>query len=348
MLALILTLPAQAQNTYATTTLQKTALTLGLRNLGSMSDGWHIINAKGTKVNVFKKDGRVESIGYPLFSEEMREMNPLPIYDYLEHAYLDHLVGIDPNPLLYNNIQFKQGNWNSFALINPDVDCSVDMVWDKMYSVTWKGKDGKAILKVIFPIDYERFGMVPRKELESNLVRDLSNFRCKPENMVQNVDKAQLTTQDGAIWVKKGSTYLKAVINDETYYTMNQKMQPVAIWSDKHKEQSVKNMLTLADSKFENIKVNIRVCMYDMTVKTINTRWVDLLAFCMSKGCKPYVGIESISDKEITAAVFTYNAGAGYDHVFRVTIPMDQLFKANCTIKARANLYSPSTNLKAR
>lgn len=344
MLMLILSMSAQAQTKYATSTLQKSAQVLGLNNLGSMSDGWNIVKAKGISINVLKKNGRVECIGCPLFSQDMREQNPLPIYDYLEHAYLDHLVGIDPNPLTYNNIQFKRGSWDSFSLINTKTDCSVEMIWDKMYSVSWKGKDGKVILNVVFPIDYERFAMVSRKELESNFIRDLSDYHCNPEDMMQSVDKSKLTTQDGAIWIKKGSAYLKKVINDDSYYTMNQKMQPVVLWSDMYKEQSIKNMLTLLNPKFENIKVNIRVCMYDMSIKTINTRWVDLLAFCISKGCKPYVGIESISEKEIAAAVFTYNAGSGYDHVFRVTIPTDMLFKPGCTIKARANLYSPSTN----
>ena len=346
LVALLTTLTSFAQVKYATTQLQHTAKQLGLTRLDTLKDGNTIMRYKGTRINIRKKDGRVESIGRRIFSSQLRKENPLPIYDYLEFAYLDNLYKVSENPLLYSDLKFTVGSWASLADVKETTPCNISMTESKRYSVTWSTEAGQTIASLTFPVDYERMAMTSRKELENNFINDLKNYKRASATPALSLDKTKMdTSEDGRLWTLPGETYLMNSINNDTYYVADRKKSLQTLWHVKNPARSTRNLFCVVDPLFDNVTVSIRFTMYDMSIQTVETRLRDFLDYCRQKGCEIYVGIESFEEEEVKAAVFMYDKASGYDHIFHVSIPKKQVGASNCKVSARGSLYAPTTNV---
>jgi len=336
---------ARAQATFATTQLQHTAKHLGLNRLDTLKDGTTILRYKGQRLSVRKQDGRVESIGRRIFSPQLRKDNPLPIYDYLEFAYLDKLYKVSDNPLLYTDLRFTKGSWADMAAVGESTPCSISMTEDKHYSVSWTDEGGRTIAALTFPVDYERLAMTSRRELERNFISDLKAYRRTAPAAPAAPDKDKMESDDGKLWTLPGGTYLMNAINSDTYYVIDRKQQLQPLWYVKNPARSTRNLFCVSDPLFDQATISIRFTMYDMSVEEVKVGLPDFLDFCRQKGCEPYVGIESFDDQEVKASVFMYDRASGYDHIFTVTIPARQVGASKCHVSARGSLYAPTTNV---
>ena len=158
---------------YQTVFLKKAAQKMALDSLLETKAGKNVakyFDFKGTKM-VAHYDGNamVDHLGIVLFSETMKKENPSPIYDFLERAYLDHIYKVSDNNLYLNNIQFQVGSWDSFKKINASVPCSVNNGMDKFYTVKWQ-QNGKTLLSLAFPANYEYFANDSRRNLEQQFL----------------------------------------------------------------------------------------------------------------------------------------------------------------------------------
>lgn len=346
LIAFVLSVPTVwGQARFATTQLQHTAKQLGLLHLDTLKDGNTILRYKGQRLNVRKEDGRVESIGRRIFNSQLRKANPLPIYDYLEFAYLDKLYKVSDNPLLYKDLKFTKGSWETMADITEATPCNITMTEDKRYSVSWTTADGQTIAALTFPMDYEKFAMTSRRELEANFIKDLKSYKRSQPTPALTLNKDGMDSENGQLWTLPGSSYLMNAINNDTYYILNRKKELQTLWLVKNPARSVRNLFCVKDPAFDNISITIRFTMYDMSVQTVKTLLPDFLDFCRHKGCEVYVGIESFDDDEVKASVFMYDRASGYDHIFTVSVPSKQVGASNCEVSARGSLYSPTTNV---
>ena len=134
-------------------------------------------------------------------------------------------------------------------------------------------------------------------------------------------------------------------INSDTYYVIDRKQQLQPLWYVKNPARSTRNLFCVSDPLFDQATISIRFTMYDMSVEEVKVGLPDFLDFCRQKGCEPYVGIESFDDQEVKASVFMYDRASGYDHIFTVSIPTNQVGASNCNVSARGSLYSPTTNV---
>lgn len=71
-----------------------------------------------------------------------------------------------------------------------------------------------------------------------------------------------------------------------------------------------------------------------------------LLEYCMSMGCTPYVGIESLAEGTIDATLFMVNPEAGFCHTFRFTIDQALLDEEEGMLQAEVYTFTPINNLK--
>jgi hypothetical protein len=346
LLALMLSAAAQAQTRFATTQLRHTARQLGLDRLDTLRDGVTTLRYKNQPLRIRKQEGRIESIGRTIFSPQLRRDNPLPIYDYLEFAYLDKLWKVSDNPLLYTDLRFTRGSWADMAAVGEQTTCNISMTEDKHYSVTWLDGSGKTICALTFPVDYERLAMTSRRELEANFINDLrTHRRTKPAAYTPTPDPAKMQTDDGKLYTMPGGTYLMNAINADTYYVSDRRQQLQLLWYVKNPARSVRNLFCVSSPLFEETTIALRFTMYDMTIQEVTVALPDFLDYCRQKGCEVYVGIESFDDTEVKASVFMYDRNSGYDHIFTCTIPARQVGAARCRVTARASLYAPTTNV---
>ena len=135
--------------------------------------GTSILHMNNRPIVVRTNDkGEVEHIGIQLFSTEMQELMPSPIYDCLEQMLLDHVYHINDNTLPREHLTFEKGSWNDMLKVVPTDECQIENQNDKYYVVRWL-RDGTAWLSLRCPVNYELLAGSTRREMEQIFVRDL-------------------------------------------------------------------------------------------------------------------------------------------------------------------------------
>ena len=141
MLAALLPLKAAAQESVASP-VEKAVQKLQLDSVELRADSLpqvKTISRSGKDITLrFSEKGDVEHIGIPLFSKEMRLLQPSPVYDFLEYATLDKLFQVDDNTLRLDEVKFSKGGWNLLPGILEKSDYStISNLNDKSYQVEW-------------------------------------------------------------------------------------------------------------------------------------------------------------------------------------------------------------------
>lgn len=181
-----------AAREYRTVALQKAALVLGIEqqidNAGRATTT-QIQTSAGKTVAVRLDDrGRVMHIGIPLFSTDMRYQKPSPVYDCLEYAALDRNIILSENDLQLQKIQFFKGSWATLMDVVPTDACSIGTLNTKFYQVKWS-RNGVEIVNLVVPIDYELLSNSSRRELETNLVREMGNQHVRRPSFQLSEDR---------------------------------------------------------------------------------------------------------------------------------------------------------------
>ena len=162
--------------------------------------------------------GRVEHIGLPLFNDVMRQQKPSPVYDLLEYAALDRNVILTENDLQLQKIQFFKGSWSSLMDVLPTDACRLGTLSDKFYQVVWERNDNE-IINLVIPIDYELLSNSSRRELETNLVREMGSQHVRRPSF-HLVEELLQRTENDSIYVLPGEFFLMKSLTRNTYYRM--------------------------------------------------------------------------------------------------------------------------------
>ena len=124
-------------------------------------------------------------------------------------------------------------------------------------------------------------------------------------------------------------------------------MQPV--FSRQFPVQSIGNLIVLpAWSGVADVPMKIRFVCANRKVEELTTTVRQLVGYAVSKGCKPYYGVESNKDGRLVVSLFLYDAKSGYDHVLNVECKTADIATGKLVLTGRGYLYSPTTNVKRR
>jgi hypothetical protein len=200
VVCLLLTVPLGiVSREYRTSLLRQAAFTLGIeRQIAKAGKGitTQIITTSGTTVIVrIDSNGMVEHIGVPLFNAVMRKNTPSPVYDCIEYAALDRSAIHTENDLLLQKIKFHKGSWQTLLSTKPTDACTITNQSDKYYQLAWH-RNGREIVNMVVPIDYELLSISSRRELEKNFTHGVSHYHPASKFMLsKDIDK-QLAKSD--------------------------------------------------------------------------------------------------------------------------------------------------------
>lgn len=92
--------------------------------------------------------------------------------------------------------------------------------------------------------------------------------------------------------------------------------------------------------------VRLKQHRYNYAMEEVDVPLGRLLGFCIIE-CAfiPYVGIESVEDKQVKATLFLVNEDLGYSHTFYFNIPLDLLNRDEGLLQAEAYTFTPIHNL---
>ncbi len=341
---------AWGQAKYASKHIEQAVRKLRIESVDSIPVGVYTMDKDKHLVVVRKnKNNVIEHIGIKLFPEDMRNANPLPVYDFIEYAYLNKEYAITDDNLAYSDVRFVKGSWKDMRFISDSTECTVKNVDSKSYSVEWNVKD-KGTVSMVFPIKYSLILGESRRQIEQDFIDNVCKYSPQYNVDVVLSDSSNLKKMtekgDMVVYELAGEVYLDPLVNSNTYYCKHDSVF-MPLFEEAFPELTVKNVILFnSNDILRDFFVEARFVRMenDVDVRTLTLR--QLVDFAVAEGCKPYVGISAVKDNVVKGTLFFYNSALGYDHIVSFTADVSKIETHEMELKARVYLFSPTTNVK--
>ncbi len=343
-------------NTYATDQLQEMCQVMHLLpQLDSLSQNDTLFLKHQDKcVVVHTKNGRVNHIGYCIFTQEQRSSMQSPVFDFLERYVLAldlPLKRVKPvnNQLAEDGISFSGGEISSMPQLYNDstLNLSINLIEGKKYNVTWE-KENIPYFSIEFPASYDLLHGTEMSENERRLAEDLQSAPkpdCKPTPVV----KEQLFPNFYInYYILPGESYYFDNLNSNKYYkqdSVNGDYSP--IFSPNYPIESISNLFTTNEIICDyNINVTLKQYGFKQTNLTIPVN--NFVNYFIKQGCKPFFGLKEYTDKKIVGLLIMLNRAEGYCHTIIITADSDILEENESpkVFKARIVSYIPISRIK--
>lgn len=318
--------------------------------ISKVGPGVSTFSYKGKKVYVYVGEkNEVCNIGISLFPKEMKQLQPSPIYNYLEYAMLDNIFAISENPLTYRDLKFVKGKWSDLLNVNSVTDISVNNVDGRKYRVKWVN-GGQTLAEIVFPILYETISNSTHKELESNFLRDMKELQSAGVQLEassrQSVDKMERRFTNGkeTVYVSECDTYLRDDITSCTYYIVGANGKCKLINDKRYPAESICNKLLTGQGGKKNVEITVKKQDFSKEQAIIGSEI--LTHYLRKQGCKIYFGLNKQNSDIIEFSLYADNPQLGYSHLFVMSCSAKEALNPNESIKCEAYLYIPMSNIQ--
>lgn len=318
---------ASAQSAFRTAELERLAATLAL-DVKSLPEGYSHPEAKGIRLTVHRMVGIIDHIGRQLFSDELRSHSRMPVLDFLERYFLQ--LKYPPKVKTANmmirddEFFFVTGSLATVDRIQPSDDFTYD--YDQHhYRATWS-RNGRTLLSVFFPVEYELISGENKIEAENNLMADVQRTPVPT-----TIEQANLI---------EDATYMSKEFSNRLYRTNG-----LLIISERHPVESAANMM-LSLQAAKDYSISITQISYGFKKTVFSAPLQQWIAFCRNHGCELYFGVENIGDDgHVEAVVLAVNEQENYNHVLTVSVPAQAIEQRRGTVEARLYPYVPVHNM---
>lgn len=369
-LALLLTLavvcPDLSAQNYKADRLRKAVEVLGLQidTDSLMPDTTIALLSKDGRTVCLRTDpmGEIEHIGVPLFNDMLRLLQPSPVYDFLEYAVLNWKYKVNPNQLYLSKVIFKVGSWETLLREKlGEIECSIENREDKLYIVSWK-REEKDVAVIGIPIEYELLNNDTRRNMERAFVRDLE--ASKPSSTSQNpvvVSEERLSIYGTeGLFVIPGKSYIIDLLNQNVYYKLTtvyetadtvinnksvtmsmEAVLPVVVIDPEFPAETFANLMMCDDGSVPDVTIELDFHLSNYHRQKLAMRLSQLKAFCRQQGCSLYFACDGVQKDKTRGVMFASNLPKGYNHLFSLRIPTEQLTTEAPTVQADVYLYIP-------
>jgi len=318
-------LTASAQTQFRTSELERLVTTLNVA-VAALPEGYSHPVANGLLLTTHIKENTLDHIGLQLFSDELRVAGHSPVFDFLERYFLQlkypPVVKTASNMIRDDQFRFLIGNMATVdqLLTTDDFAFSND---NSRYTATWS-RQGRTLLSVSFPVEYELISGENKIEAEDNLLSDIKS------TVITRV--ADSPTQ--------ADSYINECFSNRLYFNKGS-----LIVSGLHPAESSANIMLSTNTK-GRYDIQMTQISYGFQKKIFQVPLRQWIAFCKNSGCQLYFGIDNIHDGgEVSAVVIAVNQAENYNHVLTVNIPSQTIAQHQGTIEARLYPYIPTHNV---
>jgi hypothetical protein len=326
-----------------------------------------------TTISLVAKDGRivclrtdpmgdVEHVGVPLFSDMMRLLQPSPVYDFLEFAVLNWKYKVNPNQLYLSKVIFKTGSWDTLLRYQlNECECSIENREDKLYIVTWRRED-KDVAILGIPIEYELLNNDTRRNMERAFTMDLKNSKpyvAKSCSAVVSEESLSIYGTEG-LFVVPGKSYIIDLLNQNVYYKLTtvyetadtvinnkpvtmsmEAVLPVVVIDPEFPAETFANLMMCDDASTPEVMMELDFHLSNYHREKVTIPLSQLKAFCRQQGCNLYFACDGVQKEKIRGVMFASNLSKGYNHLFSLRVPTEQLTSATPVVQADVYLYIP-------
>lgn len=321
------TIDSLAQLTYRTQELKRLAASF-LVDDSMLQEGNSYLDVRGQQVVLRVKDNVVEHVGFRLFPDDIRSIDKSPVFDFLERYFLQltYPPVVKTSSMMLRDDQFKFEKGSLATLRQLRTDDGFSYNYDHYRYVASWSREGKTILAVSFPVEYELMSGENKIEAEEHLMTDVLNTPIHEENDI--------------ISEIRNETYISDAFTNRLYFRQGE-----LLCHPDHPAESAANMM-LTPNTPGDYTLHITQRMYGFRKTDFNVPLRQWISFCQDHGCKLYFGIEDIHTQgTIDAVVIAVNTAENYNHVLSVSISPQVFGQKKGTIEAQLYPYVPTHNV---
>lgn len=330
LMCLSLALQASAQSLFRTAELERLATELELE-VQSLPEGYSHPQTKDLTLTVHKTEGTVDHIGRQLFSDHVRARGRIPVLNFLERYFLQlkYPPQVKTASMMARDDEFffVKGSLATIDKLLPTDNFSFSN--DRHhYQASWS-RNGKTLLSVFFPVEYELISGENKIEAENNLMGDI--LRTQVDSLhIGEVRESQ-----------ESATYLSEFFSNRIYTDEDSTL----VISGRSPFQSASNIM-LSLRAAEGFQLKITQVSYGFKRNVFTVPLQQWIAFCRNSGCELYFGVEDISEEgDVQAVVLAVNELENYNHVLSVQIPADMIAQRQGTVDGRLYPFIPTHNV---
>ncbi len=320
-------LSSSARTVYRTAELERLATVLRVDG-ASLAEGYSHPVVAGVTLTVHRQGGVVDHLGCRLFSDELRKAVHSPVLNFLERYFLQ--LRFPPQAMTAStmmrddDVHFLVGSMAVVSQLTPSDHFS--FCYDqRRCEATWS-REGRTLLKVLFPMEHQLISGENKIEAENNLKGDVLRT-----SFVGLVDQATLLDD---------ATYLSKSYSNHIY-----KVAGRPIVSMRHPAESAANIL-LSMQAAQGFSIAITQANYGFQKSVFTVPLQQWIAFCRNSACDLFFGVRDISPEgDVEATVLAVNEQMNYNHVLSVTIPEQVIRQRQGTVEARLYPYVPTHNI---
>lgn len=314
-----------AQTQFRTSELRRLASVLSI-DVSQLPEGYSHPVVNGQRLTIHQDKQTVDHIGLQLFTIEMRSMTSSPIFDFIERYFLQlkypPTVKSAANMLRDDQFHFLQGTPSSID----DIRTSDDFAFSNdnlRYTATWT-RQGRVLLSVSFPVEYELISGENKIEAEDNLLSDIQKTSIKQ----QKEDK------------QRNDNYIDKCFSNRLYFQHGQ-----LIFSSHHPAETLANLMLSTQARGQ-YDIKVTQISYGFQKKVFQVPLRQWIAFCQNNGCQLFFGIEDLNEEgNISAVVLAVNQAENYNHVLTISTNTDIIDAKQGVIEARLYPYVPTHNV---
>lgn len=316
-------------------------------NIGANADNDSTWYWKGMRLRVCTdSQGTVCHIGYRLFGSGMMRTYPAPtVLRFLERYALEQDLGLDGKSnaqrMDVDNVLITNGTPALLRLIKDDTPFFINNIPRRMYKVSWTTEKGE--VAITFPSDSQLLLGGNAVELETSLAERLPKQPEAADAELLLPWKNWIAPGTGNIRVADYGTYLSPLVGSKIYMVMrNSKWRPY--FNLKHKVRTISNVMLTGVSR-NDVPLHIVLDKYGDKTDTLDVTLKQFVSYCLSEGCKAYIGIKTVDESTLTGTLFIYNEPLGYNHVLSFSFPASLLSGCGGRVEARLYAYIPLHNV---
>lgn len=171
---------AWATNTYATQRLQQIASQLYWIPFDTLHYGTHEFHEGATTLVVRVNEWQeIEHIGLKIFYQQQLDNDHLCIYDFVERYLIElQMFGNEYaawERMNSDNVLIEFGNLSDFFALRQTDEFRLSSLGFKGYRFSWS-REGRPLLSILFPMDYQLISGCNAIELEYNYMRNIERY----------------------------------------------------------------------------------------------------------------------------------------------------------------------------
>lgn len=323
---------------FATRALERLATYVGLTDLDRLGAGVHDgYTYKGRPLTVRVNEwNEVEHIGLHLFSQEIRTMQPLPLYDFLERYLLVMNAAPEGSDervyMAWDKVHYPVGDATVAMRLDTTAMFSETHIDRHVYKVAWTVNDVKC-LEMSFYMDYQLMAGCNAIELEQIMFRKIRRGVW--------IERPQSHTgfpATGKEFVLQGRNFISPMVRNDLYYVRKKESDAWALLDDAGSMSKTIANIMLSDESAHELRVRVKLDKYGLRTDSATVSYNVWRQLCIDEGCTPYFGIKSKEGDVYKCSVFMVNETGGYLHLLSIDIPKEAVSKPQAA-EARAKIF---------